>query len=958
MSEPLGSYAFLSWIRRGIGAEIVRVDGTGTAPRAEIPLTVSLNQGSLSASVDLAFFGPGEVAGLDPRVIVRVWPHPDVSDAESNFLPFVEFSQPDLPWRYTPARANSRERLRPWLCLATLRDDETDEFVPMAPQGALPRVKAKTADALPSLAQSWAWGHVQVSGSATVTPQDIQGLLENEPHRVVARLVSPRRLEPDVTYTAYLVPVFERGRLAGLGREVPADLDGLRAAWNPGDLSVELPVYFFWRFRTGSGGDFEFLVRQLKARPMPKEVGVRAMDVGQPGAGLPSAASAPLDLEGALVAPTTESSPWPPAQRDAFVGKLRTLVNRPADLLTDPNADRVVAPPLYGRWHARQDRLQPANPPIWFEELNSDPRLRVTAGLGTLVVQDRQQPLMAAAWKQVERIREANEQLRFAQLARELAVRIHERHLVGDDDTLLEVTAPVHARVKASPLTVRALLAASPVGAGPFASGFRRVMRPRGPIARRVAGIRRPGGMSLFTRLNRGDLNLTAAPLLPDSVATLTRSVPVVARRRSRLTFTADRVRAAAARPDFIPVEARAGAAGPPGASPPRRRAIDNPAASRFRSAAAEALDLIDLPIPPGPELQPVKLADLRGKVLVALDPRATIAAGMRGRLSIQPGLAWQPTDPLEPVMAYPEFDQPMYEPLRDLSQDWLLPRLDLVPPNTVSLLKPNRKFIEAYMAGLNHEMGRELLWNEYPTDQRGSYFRQFWDVRGFVPPPGQAIDRESLRDIRPVDQWNANEGLGENPPASAPFAEDHLVLLIRGELLRRYPTAIIYAAKTLLVGGLRALSDDPADERYPLFVGKLKPDVTFLGFDLTEEQVVGSSNPTEDQGWYFVIQEQPTEPRFGLDLASSAPPPLVSWNDLEWGHLAAGADALSGIRYIDLDADLPDTSNVDTPPGEPTVAWHADSGLGPAGSRAAEIAYITLQRPVRVAIHGSDMLP
>ena len=32
-------------------------------------------------------------------------------------------------------------------------------------------------------------------------------------------------------------------------------------------------------------------------------------------------------------------------------------------------------------------------------------------------------------------------------------------------------------------------------------------------------------------------------------------------------------------------------------------------------------------------------------------------------------------------------------------------------------------------MVGLNHEMARELLWREYPTDQRGSYFRQFWDT-------------------------------------------------------------------------------------------------------------------------------------------------------------------------------------------------------------------------------------
>ena len=39
-----------------------------------------------------------------------------------------------------------------------------------------------------------------------------------------------------------------------------------------------------------------------------------------------------------------------------------------------------------------------------------------------------------------------------------------------------------------------------------------------------------------------------------------------------------------------------------------------------------------------------------------------------------------------------------------------------------------NPPFIEAYMVGLNHEFARELLWREYPTDQRGPPFRQFWE--------------------------------------------------------------------------------------------------------------------------------------------------------------------------------------------------------------------------------------
>ncbi|MCK4375466.1 MAG: hypothetical protein KAX19_09060, partial [Candidatus Brocadiae bacterium] len=64
----------------------------------------------------------------------------------------------------------------------------------------------------------------------------------------------------------------------------------------------------------------------------------------------------------------------------------------------------------------------------------------------------------------------------------------------------------------------------------------------------------------------------------------------------------------------------------------------------------------------------------------------------------------------------------------------YLLPGLDTVPQNTLGLVRTNQRFLESYMVGLNHEMARELLWREYPTDQRGTYFRQFWDVAEVVP--------------------------------------------------------------------------------------------------------------------------------------------------------------------------------------------------------------------------------
>ena len=60
----------------------------------------------------------------------------------------------------------------------------------------------------------------------------------------------------------------------------------------------------------------------------------------------------------------------------------------------------------------------------------------------------------------------------------------------------------------------------------------------------------------------------------------------------------------------------------------------------------------------------------------------------------------------IDTVMAAPHFPQPMYESLRDLSQDLLLPGPAHVLPDSVLGLKTNRRFVEAYLVGLNVEMG------------------------------------------------------------------------------------------------------------------------------------------------------------------------------------------------------------------------------------------------------------
>ena len=87
-------------------------------------------------------------------------------------------------------------------------------------------------------------------------------------------------------------------------------------------------------------------------------------------------------------------------------------------------------------------------------------------------------------------------------------------------------------------------------------------------------------------------------------------------------------------------------------------------------------------------------------------------------------------------------------------------------------------------------------------------------------------------------------------------------MLLLRSALLRRYPGTAVYAVRGVQSGTQRQPPEGAGEEKAPLFRGTLEPDLSFFGFDLDVDEAIG--NP----GWYFVLQQQPTEPRFGFDEA------------------------------------------------------------------------------------------
>ena len=288
----------------------------------------------------------------------------------------------------------------------------------------------------------------------------------------------------------------------------------------------------------------------------------------------------------------------------------------------------------------------------------------------------------------------------------------------------------------------------------------------------------------------------------------------------------------------------------------------------------------------------------------------------------------------MRPVMAYPEFADPVFEPLRQIDQDHILPNVSDLEPDTITLMEPNDRFIQSFMAGLNHEMSRELLWREFPTDLRGSYFRVFWDTH-------DALDAPARTDILPMHDWLGALGGQSGRPSAG------LVLVIRGLLLLKYPFPVVYAQEARWRNGdttaVREL-DPEGRVVYPSFGAQLEPDIAIHGFDLTEDQVRGR-RPTQDDpegrpGWFFLLKERPGQIRFGLDDPPAEAEPFENWDDLHWGRLAMGA----GVEHIRIGA-----SAGLAPDDDQGRSW---------GGTAADMAAILFQNPVLYARHAEEMLP
>lgn len=920
-------YHFIPAVRQGIAGAINREDtlGAGMTPASGLFAFLNVNDQE-TARVKVQVLGPGDVAGIQRAAIIRTDPAPWTHDFEPNFFPQIEFDNPDFPWLFTPAKADSQGRLRPWLSLVVVRQQEGVSLNHPAGQ-PLPvlsiKSPAKPSAELPDLSESWAWAHAQVAGSDT---EPIGELLVKKPAQNLSRLICPRRLVAKEKYIAALVPAFEVGKKTGLGLSLSeADLKTLQPTWTSGagaPPEIDLPVYYHWTFDTGEGDDFVSLIRKLKYRPLPDKVGRRNITADKlpydlPGLGI-------FEIEGALRPvkarlPNTRGEPgwicdlpgtlqtvldggedasetmaaafgeqgvklsgkyldkwidvpgsiWriqdgektyhlrkstdrisvyelPPV----FVEKLRDILNIPGNQSADE--DPVVGLPVYGSIHAEQSLLPAIGMPSWLNELNLDPKQRIAAGMGTLVVQDQQENLMESAWAQLHD-RQQNQTLNQMQLGRETSNALLRKHVnagTNQEDTannLLRKTSPVFKYIQQSlsqsagvgasgtpGVAMMKQLPQSSFPAGVFTAAFRRISRQGGVASKRMAPQAQAGTFLSFIQMTKVFMETNG-----------TTTGPAVTEGD---LFSIANLLLNELNPDYS-----------------------------FRKRAEET------------------------ETLTAPRPDE---------------------DPLGAVLTAPRFDFPMYRYLQDISQDFLLFGAEHFPEDAITLLETNPEFIVSFMVGLNHEMSRELLWRDYPVNRRATCFQTFWDAM----PSASSTDQ-----INPIKDWKSADSLGSHLETGG--QGEQLVLLIRGDLLRRFPSATI----ALMPFEAGKLQENKIVR--PQFQGRLDPDLYFFGFPMQEETIRSQGN------WHFIIQQQPTQPRFGLDNPASghyAQAP-ASKADLSWGHLVSSETELHALSHASINSRLKNKVV------EGNLKW---------GYNSAHMALLTLRKPVRIAIPANMILP
>jgi len=858
-------------------------------------------------SVPISRYGPGDVIGIAPALIRRRDPVPGSLGMPPNLFPSIEFSRPDFPWSLTPGAPDASGNLQPWLALVVVEARGGSPLGNIA--GAkLPVVEVVRGE-LPAADELSYWAHVQVDANAAMD--------EDAVRRGIARILSPRVLSPNTRYAACLVPAFEAGRLAGLGKDVP-DARSTDPAWTAGTGTVVLPVYDSWLFTTTDSGDLETLARRLRGRDLAATSEPLGLDVSEVSGDV---AGKLAPFEGAL-RPLDAAAKWSGPAVDKSAKKLRSSLER-----KPVNGVPVVGLPLYGSIASGQ--TQPA--PGWLEDLNLDPRRRAAAGLGVEMVRAHQDELVDEAWRQAGDIERARREREGALLADLAAARLHARTIAPLAGAHALVTmAPALSRMRdPGRVTFAARVASSVLPAPALGAAFRRILATKTPPASRNAGqgIRRSLTLQNAAVVLPGALPSTPARLVTDATV------------KSAITPGGGHGDVGGHGGVFggggvltHPVIGTHPVVGPVAPTP-------RPVTPVTPVAPIAPIGPIITPIEPATPLTLVKVSPL---VLALSSSQTSMLATFTTQAAarkpavvevVRPdALAWPtPPTPAGPatavarfatrvtfgegarlfggrgIVATPRFDQPL---AAWLDPSFLLAGVD-IPPDSAGLLEVNSPFVEALIVAANHELARELLWRGVPLDRGSTPLTRFFESRVSAAP----------RDMTATASWNPADRLGTH----VAFGE-RVVLILRSRLVTHLAETAIFLARAEPDGEFRKPGET---HLMPVFRGPAGLDTAYFGFEITPEDLAS------DPGWYVVIQELSGAVRFGLDEEGTAP--MTTWNDLAWPMVGVTGG------YVAIAKEKP-------APADPEgLVWGKDS---------AHMAGISLQRPIRLSIHTSLLLP
>ncbi len=959
-------------LRRGLGARL-NDDAVSDQRELRAKVNVNLQVESLprkgapiprDIQQAISLYGPGDVLGFDTaKIVLRSQPTAyDPNFAENN-VPFVEFKEPDFPWRYSAVKEEGH--WIPWLSLIVLERPSIDhpgEFKELESKGnGLPlRIEVEQGVRLPDLSAAWRWAHVHCNAEAGQRFSQVAEGIKRGTTVAVARLVAARKLEAGKPYAAFVIPTYKLGLEAALGIDAKdTETDRRDLSWSDtASTSTELifregiPYYYRWEFQTGSRGDFEQLVRLISPKPL-SNLGGRKINIDNPGFGLRTADTEPIriaEIDGALMTADRNDGPVE-VERNSEGWRLKDdlahIIN--SERVGNANGHLRVVPPIYGRMvnHASADRVI-LDPTIlvanratrnWLEALNLDIRYRIAAGLGVQYVKENQEKLMKEAWAQLEKHQEENRKLRLARFGREISKCYHKRiNQIRTSSKYLSFIAPAAAKINATPSFWSNIQG---TGTIPI-TGNDNVIGTTVSQELNASDFANVHANLKFRKYAGGDSNRALSIVGNQESTYLQKSTIVSSTRLSQFTASERKWTAATAPPANVP-----------------------------------------------------NLSVLKDQVAEKLNPKLTIEGPLRVNRSILTqhqltDIFHEPykDDPIRPIMFYPQFREPMYKYLRDLSEEYFLPGLDKIPENSISLVLTNRPFIESFLMGLNHEFALELRWRGYPTDMRGSYFRKFWDTTiysldlpereafrdsdaggalaeqlGFDRSSEQQwinteqaffnlkdaviakayeeavenwmLSREEDRDIAKLERWRPPTNLGEHQVDAARFGDNNLVLLIRAEVLSRFPNTFIYMVRRAAIDNATSTSLDFTEDdiEYPIFEAELPPDIVCLGFAVTEPVA---------REHYIIFEERQSEQRYGLDIGASA----AGTDNLNWSDFVGGAPNNPSQAFPDgdyLDNTQPRTS-------QPEARQHWNN--------PAFIARAFAQKPVRMVVDLDSLLP